>query len=246
MGAPPVFPSEAGIQRWGVGPTLTRTPFLNDNIPATLPFMHSRTDNKGRPPPRRCARTIPGCFPIYTPGSRYRLFPPGAKRLETKRIQPAEGRGMGAPPSFRRKPESRAPGGEGRLPRQGTGDGPPLRLSGGSRNPEVWGRGAPPDTNPFPRRQDPRYPSLHAQPHRQQHNARPQGDAPAQPQVVFLSAPPDSRQGCFLPAKKTRNETNPISRGWGGQRSDPGEDCATVRAWTPTEAAPGTAPGTPR
>ena len=121
---------------------------------------------------------------------------------------------MGVPPSFRQKSQPRAPGSVGPLPKQRLGDGPPLRLSGGSRNPGVGRCGAHPDANPFPRRHHPRYPSLmHS---RTDKNERPpQGDAPAQPQVVFLSTPPTPDTGCFPPAQNTRNETNPTSGGTG-------------------------------
>ena len=143
VGAPPVFPSEAGIQRWGVGPTLTPTPFLEDTIPATLPPCTAAQTKMGARPQRRSAHTTPGCFPIYTLQLQIGLFPPGAKN--SKRNESNQRRG--------------------------------------------WDCGAPPSHHSFEGR-DP--------------------------------------------------------EGWGVLGGHPGEDCATVRAWPPTAAAPGTALGTPR
>ena len=181
-GHPSVFPAEAGIQRWGGGANPDTSPFPRRRQPRYPPSMHTRTDNNNARPQRRCARTTPGCFPIYTPDSRYRLFPTRAKNSKRSESNQRRDWEWGAPPSFRRKPESRA-----------------------------WGRGgAHPDTNPFPQRHRPRYPSLmHSRTDNK--SARPQGDAPSQLQVVFLSTPPTPDTGCFLPAQKTRNETNPTS-----------------------------------
>ena len=89
-GHPSVFPRKRESRDGAVGPPLTRTPFPEDTVPATLPSMHSRTDNTQRPPPRRCPGTTPGCFPICTPDSRQGCFLQ-RKRHETKRIQSAEG-----------------------------------------------------------------------------------------------------------------------------------------------------------
>ena len=73
-----------------------------------------------------------------------------------------------------------------------------------------WGGGANPDTNSFPRRHHPRYASpMHSRTDKK--GARPQGDAPSQSQVVFLSTPPTPDTGCFFPVQKTRNKTNPTS-----------------------------------
>ena len=176
--------------------------------------MHSRTDNKSARPQGDAPSQTQVVF-LSTPcDPRYRLFPPRAK--DSKRNESNQWRGWewGRAPSFRRKPESSAWRSVGRVPRQRMGDRPPLRLSGGSRNPGVGRCGAHPDTNPFPRRHHPRYPhSMHS---RTDKNERPpQGDAPAQPQVVFLSTPPTPDTGCFLPVQKTRNETNPTSGGAG-------------------------------
>ena len=142
VGAPPVFPSEAGIQRWGVGPTLTRTPFLDDTIPATLPPC-TAAPTKRAPAPKAMRPHNPRLFSYLHPRLQIPVVSSRRKKLETKRIQPARKLGRGVPPSHH---------------------------SFEGRNPE----------------------------------------------------------------------------GWGVLGGHPGEDCATVRAWTPTAAAPGTAPGTPR
>ena len=110
-------------------------PFPRRRHPRYPTSMHSRIDNKGARP-RAMGPHNPRLFSYQHPRLQIPVVSSPRKRLETKRIQPAEGLGVGAPPSFQRKPESEAWGGVRRVPRQGTRDAPPLRHSCGGRNPE--------------------------------------------------------------------------------------------------------------
>ena len=78
--------------------TRGRAPF-SSTTPSPLPSLHAQPHRQQwRPPPRRCALTTSGCFPIYTPDSRYRLFPPRAKNSKRNESNQRKA-GTGAPPS---------------------------------------------------------------------------------------------------------------------------------------------------
>ena len=99
-GGAPVVPGEAGIQRCveEAGHTLTPTPCPQDTVPATLPSCTAAPTIMGARP-KAMRPHNPRLFSYLHPRLQIPVVSSPCKKLETKRIQPAERLGVeGAPP----------------------------------------------------------------------------------------------------------------------------------------------------